>query len=71
MCRHAINGEWECLNPPVASRASHFLVRMTIQSVFNGDANPLATPFHFAAFVHLAGIRGLWRLGKLLHCASR
>jgi hypothetical protein len=53
MCSHAIDGAWDCINPSVASRASHFLVGMTIQGVFNRDANPLATPSHFAAFVHL------------------
>jgi hypothetical protein len=39
------------LNTSMASRASHFLVGMTIQGVFNRDAGPFAASFYFAAIV--------------------
>jgi hypothetical protein len=64
MWLHDIDGRAHCLDAPVARWASHLLVEMTIQGVFDRDANPLATPFHFAAIVHLVDIRGLWRSGK-------
>jgi hypothetical protein len=59
MCS-VIAGGVERPNTTMASWASHFLVGMTTQSAFNCEANPFATPFHFAGIVedciHLADI---------------
>jgi hypothetical protein len=76
MCLHAVDGRAHCLDAPVASWASHYLVGMTVQGVFDRDANPLATPFHFAAIVHpkprscpLARV-SICSIQTRLHCES-
>jgi hypothetical protein len=69
MCS-VIGGRGERPNTAVASRASHFLVRMTAQSILNREANPLATPFHFAGivadFTHLADICHSWAIRQAI-----
>ena len=65
-----IGGGVERPNTTMASWASHFLVGMTTQSAFNREANPLATPFHFADivadFTHLADICRLWAIRQAI-----